>query len=527
MKAFNKILFLFISLLLLKCTSVKEVTTYNDLMKAAKNRGIQLVTADSSVYYLNRLFSYTDSSITGVGIKEKNDLTEDFNGELSFRDISYIQTQQVDWLKSLVFAGAASAILIAGVPVITEGAGITVTPKIVYPHGGGGSCPYIYSWDGNGFVLEGEAFGVGLGKKLEYETCTVLSNLKSKNSKLKIRVTNERPESHFFNRLKLIAVETDVKSTVYADNHNNLWAVKNPEKLLSAFNHSENISALLEKDDDVYWQSDLLSANANSGFEDKLYVNFLKKEKVDTASLIISAINTEVSSVVFKKLQILLGENYSDFMKAAENDPEIINILKETLVRSSLKIDIWDGQQWSYVDMIYPEANHVKFKKLLRLPLNSVIGDTIKIRLRCLTDVWKLDAVMIDESNSEKLKPVEIRMTLAKSGDKDIFDSIENIDDNYAVILPGEKIDLEFDAPENTGHKKISYALLADGYLYEWLITRKGFSDNGDNGIYHSSPKMELVKALLKNMDMFLPVIYDEWKTVREKTITVSSINNY
>ena len=527
MKTFNKILFLFVSLLLLKCSSVKEVTTYNDLITTSEKGDIQLVTTDTSVYYLDKNFSFTDSSITGTGIKEKNNLTEDFKGELLFRNVSHIQTQKIDFWKSLLFVGATSAILIAGVPVITEGSGLTVTPEIVYPSGGGeGSCPYIYSWDGNKFVLEGEAFGVGLGKKLEYETCTVVPHLKNQNGKLRVRLTNERPESHFFNRVKLVAVETDVNSKVYTDNHNSLWAVKNPEKLLSALNHSENISALLEKDDNVYWQSDLSSANAKSGYEDRLYVNFLKEEKADTASLIISAINTEVSSVVFKKLQELLGNNYSDFMKAAENDPEITNILKETLVRSSLKIDVWDGKEWTYVDMIYPEANHVKFKKLLRLPLNPAAGDTIKLRLRCLTDVWKLDAVMIDESYSQKLKPVDVKIISAKSGGKDVYSSIKNIDDNYTVILPGEKIDLEFESPENTGGGRISYALLADGYLYEWLITGKGFSVNGNNNFYHSSPKMELVKELFKNMDMFLPVIYDEWRTVREKTIEVSSMSS-
>lgn len=528
MKTIKKISYLLTWLIMLSCTSVKEITTYSHLIEASVKGNIQLITKDTTIYYLNK-FSYSDSSIIGEGIKEKNNLSEKFSGELAFKDISYIQTYKYDWFKTLLFTGATSAILIAGFPAITDNTGLTLTPIIVYPSGGGtGSCPFIYSWDGNRYILEGEAFGVGLGKKLEYETSTVLSNLKSSNGKLRISLTNERPESHFFNRVKLLSVETDKNSTVYSDNHNNLWAVNKQEKLTSAFYGEKNITGLLSEDDDLYWQSDLSSANNNSEFEDQLIVNFNSQETADTVALIIFAINTEISSVVFKKLQTIMGGSYSDFMKAAENDPVIINILKETLKRSSLKIDLWNGKDWKYVDMILPEANQVKFKKLLRLPMNKLQPDKIKIRLRCMTDVWKLDAVTLDASSATMLNSKEIKITSAKQGYEDVLNQIKKKDDSYAIILPGEKIELEFDEPQNVSHKKLTYALLAEGYLYEWLITRKGLTDEKTNAAYFGSSKLELVKALLKNMDMFLPVIYDEWKSKREKySNSELSYNNY
>ncbi len=528
MKTIRKISYLLISLLILSCTSVKEITTYSDLIEVSDSGDIQLITTDSTVYYFNK-FSYSDSSITGEGEKVKNDLSEKFNGELAFNDISYIQTHKFDWFKTIVFAGATSAVLIAGFPVITGNGGLTVTPKIVYPSGSGGygSCPFIYSWDGNHFILEGEAFGVGLGKKLEYETCTVLSQLNSSHSKLKVRITNERPESHFFNKIKLVAVENDNSSTVYADNHNNLWAIKNPEKLLSAYYRGKNITGLLTEDDNNYWQSDLSSANNNSGFEDKLILNFIKKRNSGSVSLIISAINTEISSLVFSKIQELMGNDYIDFLKAAENDSDIINIFKETLINSSLKVDLWNGKEWKYVDMILPEANQVKFKKLVRVPVNSLKQDTIKIRLRCMTDVWKLDAVTLDESPAAQLSTKEVKILSANQEGKNIFEQIKSIDKSYAVLLPGEKIDMEFDEPRNVKHKNISYALLAEGYLYEWLITQNQLSDNNTNSVYSTTPKLEVVKTLLKNREFLLPTLYSEWKTIREKYANATSSDSY
>ncbi len=64
----------------------------------------------------------------------------------------------------------------------------------------------------------------------------------------------------------------------------------------------------------------------------------------------------------------MLGDEFVNFTKALETDQEIIDLMKEALQRSSLKIDVWNGQEWKFIDLIYPEANRVKFRKLVRIP---------------------------------------------------------------------------------------------------------------------------------------------------------------
>ena len=226
MKLFNSLLFLGIVFLLITCQSVNEITYYKDLSEASREGAIQVVTTDTSVYYIDKL-TFNDTSITGTGTRAKNLLKTDFDGQLLFKDISYIQSKDHDLLKTLAFLGVTTFIIVKGTQIITSESELEAAIEIVYPQGSSvGSCPFIYSWNGEKYLLEGEAFGIALGKALEYETCTMLPALISEKGKLKIKFTNERPETHFFNKVKLIACETDFDSKVYTDNNNFLWPVK-------------------------------------------------------------------------------------------------------------------------------------------------------------------------------------------------------------------------------------------------------------------------------------------------------------
>lgn len=518
MKTINKIFLIAFILTLYGCSYVQEVSTFQDLREAKDNGNLQIVTRDTTVYYADN-FTYSDSSININGISKKSNLEIEFNGPLYFKDIAYVQSSGSSFMGGLLFLGANALIIGNGVSVLGS-SGINAAVKIVYPTygGGGGSCPYIYSWDGNNYKLEGEAFGTALGKALETQTFVVLKDLKSSRNRLKLKLSNERPETHFFNNIKLVAVETGNDETVYADNHNSLCIVKKHKKILKAFDRNNvEITDLLINDDNHYWKSDLSSATTEANFEDKIIVELKNIDQVDSISLMVSALNSEISSVVFSYLQKTLGDEFANFTKAAETDPDIIDILKKTLNRSALKIDIWDGTNWKYADLIYPEANTIKFKKLVRLPVIETNNCIMKIRLRCLSDVWKIDALNFDDSPTDKSILVQPQLLFYKSDAQSDSSSILNKDDNYVKLLPGQSINLEYENVSAPTDKKITYALNVGGYLYEWLIDNSTIPGDGIKNLSTSTPKLLLVKEMLKNFDAILPLIYSDWKEIKNK----------
>ena len=176
MKTTLKIYLIAFIFILNGCYSVKEISTFKDLADARKDGEIQIVTRDTTVYYADN-FSYSDSSINIRGIKKKSNLQTEYEGSLYFKDIAYIQYLNSNFMQGLLIVGATGLIAGYGSSVLSGTSGIEAVVKIVYPSYGGsgsGSCPYIYSWDGNDYKLEGEAFGTALGKALETETSIVL-----------------------------------------------------------------------------------------------------------------------------------------------------------------------------------------------------------------------------------------------------------------------------------------------------------------------------------------------------------------
>ena len=503
------------------CYSVKEISTFNDLAETMEDGDIQIVSRDTTVYFVDN-FTYSDSLINIKGIKRKSDLQIEFNGNLYFKDIAYIQTASTNSIASLAFLGINVFLISNGVSILSDPSGINAVVKIVYPYSGGGgtSCPYIYSWDGNNYKLEGEAFGTALGKALETETSIVLRDIEPSNNRLKIKLTNERPETHFFNNIQLVAVETDKDETVYADNRNFLCAVKNHKKILKAFDQNKTeITDLFIDDDDHYWKSDLSSATPGLNFEDQVIVELKDIEQVDSLSIIVSAIGSEIYSVVFSYLQKLLGDEFANFTRAAETDPEIIDILKKTLTRSSLKIDIWDGTNWKYADLIYPEANQVEFKKLVRLPVIKNNNEVMKIRLRCLSDVWEIDALSFDDSPINKLIMHQPKLLYYRSDAQNHLHYISKKDDLYTKLLPGQAINLEYGVVNIPSNRKITYVLTAGGYLYEWIIDNSLIPGDGIKNLDISTPKIKLVKEMLKNIDSILPIIYSNWGDIKNKLV--------
>ncbi len=169
-------------------------------------------------------------------------------------------------------------------------------------------------------------------------------------------------------------------------------------------------------------------------------------------------------------MQTLLGEEFVNFTKAAEDDPEVIDILKKTLDRSALKLDVWDGSNWKYIDLIYPEANSIKFNKLVRLPLIKDEDEIMKIRLRCLSDVWEIDAINYDDSELGNFILHQPKLLECESDSRDAISNIHAKDNLYTKLLPGQSINLKYEPVKISNDNKITYAVKCQGYLYEWII---------------------------------------------------------
>jgi hypothetical protein len=495
------------------CTTTQEITRRSELANPEETGVITVLTKDTTLYELEN-YHLTDSLLIGIGSSERAGKHASFSGELRLTDILYIQAHSTSFWKGLVETGVVVSFVGLAASYLGGNQGLSEEDSLVYT-GGLSSCPFVYSWNGKQYILEAEVFGTSLGKALEARTCSVLPSLGDDHSTLRARITNERPETHYINLAQLLAVETDSAATPIADANNVIWPVYHPMPAFAASDLSGR--TILEKvrtRDQLYWESDLSSIT--SDFKDVVELSFSKPSSVHEGSLIVQAINTNLSQVVFKYLFDFLGDQSLAFMYAVEHDPEMIATMRNWIEESSLEAFIWNGESWVRIGTVHPEANVAPFSRMIRFRTDNIKGDTVRIQLRSLTDVWKLDAVNVDWTPVQPLKTREAPLLSAVGpGKRDVSAALRKADSQYVVVLPPEQIELTFRSVPPSPGKKVSYALNAQGYLYEWVPEKKQEGGVALAKLIPKAEKIAYLKTLLKVKSLFLPPIYSECRQAK------------
>lgn len=503
------------------CTTRESITRRSQLADPLELGPIKVLTKDTTLYELTT-YRVVDSILVCSGTLRKGSRSERFVGTLNLTDIAYIQAQYTGFFQQ-IGAGLLVGAFVATAASSFDGSGLTVKPTEAfhYPAGGGiggvGSCPYIYSWDGSRYALEAEAFGTALGKSFEYQSSHLLPSLQTMEGNVKVRIANERPETHYVNYVSMNSVECDAKATPYLDVHNVAWPIFKLEPAVAASDrYGNDVLSKIAGRDRNYWESDVRTASFDTDFEDVVDLEFRNPSGRKEGTLVIDAINTQFSTAVFEYLFRFLGDQYLPFMYALENDDELKNIFRNWLEESSLKVHMFDGKDWQKIGSVQPEANATPFSRVIRF---QTIGssNTVKIRLKSLADVWKLDAVRVDWTPVQSLKMADVPLLSAMGSDgKDRQILLKSADDSYAMLLPPQCVDFVFQSRKPSLGKKLAYVLNAQGYLYEWM-TRDSKHNSALPFPIREEMKIAYLKKLLREKNLFLPPIYAEWKEHKKR----------
>ncbi len=499
------------------CTVSKDITMRSELARPDKTGPIAALTKDSSTYLFDT-YELRDQVLVGSGSVRKNGEERNFSGEVKLADIGYIRATDVNVLKGILAVGFVGAfVAVAGQSARTT-TGLNVSPKIVYPVSGS-SCPFVYAWNGNGYTLEGEAFGAGLGRALELTTCTVLPSAVAGGGQVRIRLSNERAETQYVNCVNLVAVEMSPGGTVYADGNRELWPITNETRAIAAVDEDGNdITSLIASCDGRYWESGSGTAVLPSGYRDTIELTMDIPAGISDGSFVVHAINTRLSESAYGLVAQLMGNESLAFLHATEHDPEMIQTLRAWLQEAALTVSFWKDGRWDSVGTLSPEANSVPFAKVIRWKSGPRSENLLRFRLTSLRDVWKIDAIGVDWSTATPLARHELAMKTAEAEDgRGVSERLRAIDDTYAVLLPGDRIDLVFDAWQSRPGNRLIYAADIRGYLYEWDSSDQESLASTFGRALPAGSRLTMVKALLRDRTAVLPAIYAEWGKRRAK----------
>lgn len=459
------------------CVWNEKITRRSELADPLNTGVITVLTKDSTMFELNA-YRLTDSALVGAGSSRKDGKLQQFYGQLRLSDIAYIQTSHSDVLKTVLAFGVIGVFGIKVLSTLSDEGGFALDEHqhyyVPYRAVGGGSCPYIYTYDGDRYQFESETFAGAIFKGAERSNFDALFHLKPIDGRYLLRLTDERPETYYVNEIKLIVVDGPASVEIIPDNKGSIHTISNPVAPLSCYDLNGN-SALpsILKQDRVYWESDLsgLDFTKEKDLRDGLVMEFQKPQDAKHAKLVVDGTNTMLGLFAFEQLFKLKGDDRLKWYQQLETDPaERMKMIKFMMREGMLHIKIFQNNKWIEQAALVDVGPKITKEQVAMLDVSSVHEETVKIKIESVTDLWRIDRVYIDYSSDAALTVHELAPVAAidESG-KDVARLLSQDDGAYYITLPGQFADLTFrEIPPIDGMKR-SYVVKSKGYYHQWF----------------------------------------------------------
>jgi len=365
------------------------------------------------------------------------------------------------------------------------------------------SCPYLYTWNGEKFEFVTDFLGGGeMGNWKEAgayhypdsdEFVRITSDqLKPKNGKYEVRVTNELEEVLFFDQLKLVAVEHAADVEVYPNEglgiptagKRILYTTNDAHAPVSAFDtNGKNVLPNIETLDRKFYDS-FKSLNIRGYAEThNLTVNLDDEKGYDGRTL-------------------LLLTGWTDY--AFSSDNLAASQSGKSLFLPKLQVKNKRGEWQTVIDSI---GISIGRPQTLVVDLTGkFLSDSREVRIVTnFKTFW--DKIAVDTSEQKEVKTIDLKSSQANLGERGFsaeikygemiqasYETVTNdgrwkyfsgnftrfgavnplleaVDDVFVVSKTGDELVLSFDAlpalPEN---KKYTFLLFADGYSKEMDI---------------------------------------------------------
>jgi hypothetical protein len=316
------------------------------------------------------------------------------------------------------------------------------------------SCPFVYSFDGEQYVFDGEPYGGAICKGLQRTDLCRLEHLRPVEGQYQLRLTNEVNETQYTDEFKLWVVDHPAGVDVIPDADAHLYTVGSLEKpLLAVDSRGEDWYHWLSGKDLLFWESDLLSKDPNeaSDLRDTLFLAFPKPPDVQQAKLVVNGCNTLWGSQMLRRMAELRGGLVRQWYEAYRI-PERQQQLQAWLDREEiyqLQIYVWAKGTWVRKGEIIGGGPFIAEERVVPLDLQGVEGDTLRIRLAPPAGFWQLNSFAVDYSRDVALELQEISATSMIGHDgADLRATLGASDGDYYVMPEvGQVAHLTFSVP--------------------------------------------------------------------------------
>jgi hypothetical protein len=264
------------------------------------------------------------------------------------------------------------------------------------------SCPFIYSWDGKHYFLDGEPYGGAVVRALARTDYSQLRHLVPEAGEYRLLLANELDETQHTDSLTLLAVDYRPGDVVVLGFDGMVHAFEHRQTLLSAKDErGTDLMPFLVDVDQVAWTPDLdLAANRLplTDTRNHLELTFVRPRTSEPVYLITNAATAMWGSLQVETMLAMYGTRVGAFYDAINNDSDARKRLKDWHEREELfhlAVKVRVGNRWEKRATLIAGGPLISESRAVPLDLTGVEGETIQIRIDPPIGFWSFNAFQL------------------------------------------------------------------------------------------------------------------------------------
>jgi hypothetical protein len=317
------------------------------------------------------------------------------------------------------------------------------------------SCPFVYSWNGDEYVLDAEPYGAAISEGLKRTDWVELSNLREVDGEYRVLLTNELDETQYTDELKLVAVDHAPGAKIAPDLAGGFHTFSSPLPPVSAVDQNgRDILPFVAKGDKALWQSALEEKNPDDAgeFRDELVFEFPKPAGAKRVKLLANAWTTQWGSLSAGKFLELYGSSLPEQYEDIDgHGPKYGRILSWMATEELYTLKVWVETPggWKARAMIMGGAPVITKDKAYAFDVGDIPGETLRIKLRPPVNFWMVNSLAVDYGEEAPVHGTELAAEKAVDHTgRDVRATLAATDGSYLESPnSGERTELVFAAP--------------------------------------------------------------------------------
>jgi hypothetical protein len=339
------------------------------------------------------------------------------------------------------------------------------------------SCPYVYSFDGQRYVLDAEGFGGAIFEAARKPDWVNLSHLRAVDGVYRVRLTNEQREIQYVDEVELLVLDRRPGVRVIPSLRGSLHTFTAPVAPQRAVDlGGEDVLPLLRAD--RRWVSRPLGEDLDEprDLRDGLVLEFPRPAGAASVKLAFDVQSTPWASSLLRHVLSLQGRALPAWSERMNSDATARGSFQRALAREGLMtVRIWNGEAWQDAGALANVGAAVPREQAILVDLRSVPGDVLRLRLDSTPGMWTVGGAVADFAPEAPLHVTTLRPASARTETRgDVRALLRNADHRYYTMHPGSSAaDLVFAAPAVREGEERSVVLRVAGY-YTILVPAEG-----------------------------------------------------